>query len=80
MRIISFIILGISLFLIGVASYFIVTDEKKKHKARADQLSQAREAKLMKAKQRNEPYIKELEELENNILENGTEEKEKIDN
>ena len=81
MRIISYIIFSISLFLIGLAAYFVINDERIRKKKKAEQLAEAREAKRLKAlkngAQTNEDWPDALEELENKIIEENSDKKKK---
>ena len=81
MRIISYIIFSISLFLIGLAAYFVINDERIRKKKKAEQLAEAREAKRLKAlkngAQTNEDWPDALEELENKIIEENADKKKK---
>jgi hypothetical protein len=77
MKYIGYVFLGISLFIIGVASYLIFDDKAKEKKRIAASTAKAREAKSLKALERkidNEPEepLTDLEELHNLIIDNGS--------
>lgn len=91
MKVISYIILSIAGFFIGLASYFIINEERIKKRDRERQLAKAREIKKiisMERKKReeqsgNDNFQEELEELENKIIEeheNGSTKEKTIDN
>jgi hypothetical protein len=77
MKYIGYVFLGISLFIIGVASYLIFDDKSKEKKRIAASTAKAREAKTLKALERKmdieiEEPQNDLEELHNRIIDNGS--------